>query len=704
MLFRLATSIITGRTLVGGPVRGLSDQEPDAVNPVTREIEGYNAGAAFYDPRVPSWPPASEVVQQSSFHRELDGVSVDRLAEASSQAAELEHRRSRGAMIHGSMWYNLTTKRQISLWEPMMRQGASINVPDYLSHVYNRCRQVRSIRDQVPYVKYEELRSKYAAPVLTYAPWVTSFPVIYITGGGSRQAKFEAVFKHFSANMHKIDAVVPKGDKSESKMKLVVDDPSKLIWLAKNNTGVLWKKVLGCILSHLKAIQLAWDAGLNSAIILEDDAVPMYPSWRTSLEEFVLTLPSDWEAVQLQWTVGINSSHVTKFNHTNMSRAWVPGRGWGTAAYILHRRAMKRLRDRLWNKETGRWRLITLARRCPMMSADDCLLGFSGYEPDDERYSRLTWFPDGTEALRKVFLSTPALFLHDSQLNPLHVRNYCQDIKENTRLFQDHQSKLSTERLLIFFSVNSARHQTSAGLQKTVEHLRKAGHKIFLAFDDAKPGWTTPSARKMEALWQQWKMYGTSWQERFDYIWAVDEDIPLDKVDLAPALKSVVESGAAIAAPTLSDASPSWDAPFRRFQRPEEDCKFRYTNYVEAVAPIFNTSVLSEIFRHYRDDLNSDRNITMGMELVWCRWVKSRLKTEKPCALLDQFTLKHNSGEDLLGSRALENRRVALRNFTQKNSQHLVNDGTLTSLIGQDLAEECVAREEDTETEAAEDD
>jgi len=584
---------------------------------------------------------------------------------------------------------DITLHRQ-PLYRVMRSPDGHIPIPEYLTNIYSRCRLVKSIRDSLLDVDTEELKSRFVAPELkSYYPYITALPVLYITAGGHRMAKFEGIFQKFSPNMMKVHAVVPTGNHTLDMQQIedLVDEPEKIISLTMNYTRVAWPKVLGCILSHLKAIRQAWIANMSVALIFEDDAVPMYPSWRTSLEEFVLTIPDDWQAVQLQWTVGLNQSSG-KWNHTNQSRPWVEGRGWGTAAYMIHRRGMERLMHELWNKDTNRFTLSALASKCPMMSADDCLLGFSARPTTDPNYNRLKWYPGDTEALQKVYLATPMLFLHDSQMNPLHIRNYCQDIKENERLFQQYPPQPGSERLLLFITVNSTRQSSVAGLLPSVRHLQLAGYNIFLAYDEIDQKLSDPSSRKMQMLWRHWKNYSTSWSKHFDYIWAIDEDISLVDVDLMGGLRLFQESDASMAAPTLVDYSPSSEAPFRRFQMPKENCKVRYTDYVEAVAPIFKISAISTIFHYFKEEI--DTPSMMGIDLAWCNLLTERMaaKDHRACALLDSFSLIHNSSYNLSYNLSY------IPFVEEKRRAYLASNGTLLDTDGaKEFEEECVPSE-----------
>ena len=61
---------------------------------------------------------------------------------------------------------------------------------------------------------------------------------------------------------------------------------------------------IGCTLSHLKAIQTAYENGENIAIIMEDNVyVNMINLLDNSLEEIVKNSPEEWEILQLVYLI-----------------------------------------------------------------------------------------------------------------------------------------------------------------------------------------------------------------------------------------------------------------------------------------------------------------------------------------------------------------------------------------------------------------
>ena len=94
---------------------------------------------------------------------------------------------------------------------------------------------------------------------------------------------------------------------------------------------------LGCTLSHLKAIKIAYTEGLDTVLILEDDAsIDLMPLWDTErLSDLVKNL-HDWEIIQF----GHN------FCDTNKDKAC-----WGTWAYLINRAGAKKILDQFYPRD-----------------------------------------------------------------------------------------------------------------------------------------------------------------------------------------------------------------------------------------------------------------------------------------------------------------------------------------------------------------
>lgn len=509
--------------------------------------------------------------------------------------------------------------------------------------VYTLCRESAVFKTEtLPELNFKELKKQFDPPVSLYRPYMTSLPVYFITAGASREPRFRAAFSSFSQSMTRIEAVFPDG--SVEQVSHLIEDPRTVVKMSIASLGgEQWKKALGCLLSHLKAIRDAYRSGSYAAVILEDDALPYYPAWNSSLEEFLAMLPVTWEAVQLQWSAGTDATFDNKSG--TGERPFMRGTSWGTTAYAIHRRGMERLLSKLWNRTTDKFTLLPLVRKCDKVSADDCLLAFTGFDATKQALHGVKWYPDPTDpdnenaaqlALSETFRAAPPLLLHGSFTTLMHVRNFCQDI---VLLAQNRpRRKRRDSRVLLFLPAGTGQTPAAADqLRRTVTSLTSRGYMPFLAFGNANEEAMTASARKLKLFWQAWQRYGSSWTNSYDYIWAVDEDVDLGGVALPAAEREALAAGTALVAPTLDSPSPRWGDASRLLRWHHPGCRFRYTKYVDAVAPMLRPSAWAQIFREY-GKLNGTG--FQGIDDVWCTYLDSQRQNKaRACALLERVTV-----------------------------------------------------------------
>ena len=131
--------------------------------------------------------------------------------------------------------------------------------------------------------------------------------------------------------------------------------------------------VLGCSLSHLKAIRVAWLRRVEWALIVEDDVVPdLVPFWASKdLHAFVRALPLGWSVAQLSL---VGDGRMWR----ELVREWemrghpqvVPSTSfWSTGAYLVSRAAMTAIMER-YSMPDGTFSLAGL----PCINADVHLL------------------------------------------------------------------------------------------------------------------------------------------------------------------------------------------------------------------------------------------------------------------------------------------------------------------------------------------
>jgi GR25 family glycosyltransferase involved in LPS biosynthesis len=93
--------------------------------------------------------------------------------------------------------------------------------------------------------------------------------------------------------------------------------------------------IIACTLSHIRAIQEAYDAGHDFAVISEDDVSWLLsPFWKTSLRQLALRLPERTGA-----TITLFTNFKKKYHH-GLNQV---GAKWGTQAYLLNRKAMENI-------------------------------------------------------------------------------------------------------------------------------------------------------------------------------------------------------------------------------------------------------------------------------------------------------------------------------------------------------------------------
>jgi GR25 family glycosyltransferase involved in LPS biosynthesis len=117
------------------------------------------------------------------------------------------------------------------------------------------------------------------------------------------------------------------------------------------------KGEIGCFLAHLRAINLAYRAGHEFAVILEDDSsLELVPQWRQPLEEIIRALPVGWDHYQLSLHASLTTFRkVFSVWEAQKRPIYIPtaqfmDEPWinfhGTGAYAISRKGMKKIVDR----------------------------------------------------------------------------------------------------------------------------------------------------------------------------------------------------------------------------------------------------------------------------------------------------------------------------------------------------------------------
>ena len=103
----------------------------------------------------------------------------------------------------------------------------------------------------------------------------------------------------------------------------------------------LSKYEIACVLSHVKAIQTAYDNGLDEVLILEDDIyIDYFDKWSKTLESIIASAPLDMECIQFHCINPLNVSRMIKVNR-DFIRWNVTSSSSG--CYYLNRKGMSRI-------------------------------------------------------------------------------------------------------------------------------------------------------------------------------------------------------------------------------------------------------------------------------------------------------------------------------------------------------------------------
>ena len=112
------------------------------------------------------------------------------------------------------------------------------------------------------------------------------------------------------------------------------------IKFVNNYNKIESKAVLGCTLSHLKAIKTSYDNGDDISIIMEDDVNFSMVPFGLSINEIIKQIPEDWSIINL-FTNGPKKC----LNTVNKVISWDKYKCWSTLVYIINRKGMKEILD-----------------------------------------------------------------------------------------------------------------------------------------------------------------------------------------------------------------------------------------------------------------------------------------------------------------------------------------------------------------------
>ena len=137
--------------------------------------------------------------------------------------------------------------------------------------------------------------------------------------------------------------------------------------------------------------------------------------------------------------------------------------------------------------------------------------------------------------------------------------------------------------------------------------------------DDQGPKW--PGLHALLTRDQRWRDY--------DYVWLPDDDLAIDETRINRLFALVASSELQLAQPTLSWVSfYSYEQTLRH-----PSFRLRYTNFVEVMAPCFESSFLARCLPTLAENQSG-----WGLGYVWARTLAD---PARGCAMIDEVELTH---------------------------------------------------------------
>jgi GR25 family glycosyltransferase involved in LPS biosynthesis len=150
-----------------------------------------------------------------------------------------------------------------------------------------------------------------------------------------RREKIESIFQKYDLNNKRIDAI--DGNLLDIKeMKKIYKINKKM----KNNS-------VACALSHLQAIQEAYNNNLEKVIIMEDDCNFDYLDKKNKNLDDLIKDKDDWEVIQLGITTGSKVGRIICESKEILMKKFC----WGAFAYLINRNGMKKIIDNFNNNK-----------------------------------------------------------------------------------------------------------------------------------------------------------------------------------------------------------------------------------------------------------------------------------------------------------------------------------------------------------------
>ena len=202
---------------------------------------------------------------------------------------------------------NIITNEYIKLEEPYIRN--IINTVKNFDYYQNR--------EYMSYMKISDI--------------IGDIPILYINLDRAidRRLKLENILIDNKLNYKRIEAVDGKlFEKNELKQKY--------------NFRKLSTSEVACTLSHIKAIQYAFDNSMETVLIMEDDCSFEYLNFKKKPLRKLMSIDNDWDIIQLGIICGEELyNNFTKILDENLTKSCYYS--LGAVAYLINRKGMEKI-------------------------------------------------------------------------------------------------------------------------------------------------------------------------------------------------------------------------------------------------------------------------------------------------------------------------------------------------------------------------
>ena len=158
------------------------------------------------------------------------------------------------------------------------------------------------------------------------------FYYLNLDKSGQRKESCEKVFQTLNVSYERISGIDGRAVNLNQLVK------------ANNIDKESEKPVLGCLLSHFKAIETFYNSNNNFGVICEDDICLDYQKyWKFSIEEIIDNAPRDWEIIQLAVILPFVSGTCTFDTDYRFWKMGTSGFCHSTLCYVINRIGAKKI-------------------------------------------------------------------------------------------------------------------------------------------------------------------------------------------------------------------------------------------------------------------------------------------------------------------------------------------------------------------------